>query len=237
MCGRFTLRARPADVARLFDVSDLPEFSPRYNVSPSQPVAVIRNRPHHPRRKESGSRREFVFLRWGLLPSWAGEDALSQNMINARSETVSEKPAFRAAFRYRRCLVPADGFYEWQVQGKAKQPYFIHRPDDQVFAIAGMWESWEGPAGVLETCAILTTTANAALNPIHHRMPVLLPRETHALWLDPEVQSLELLQPLLVPRPPDELSAQPVSSVVNHARHDAPDCLDPPKKSPRTLFD
>jgi putative SOS response-associated peptidase YedK len=213
MCGRFTLRAPVQTLASLFDFADGPALEPRYNIAPTQPVAAVR----------SGTQgRELVLLRWGLIPSWASDPSIGNRLINARAETVAEKPAFRAAFRHRRCLVLTDGFYEWRKEGKRKQPYFIGLKSGQPFAFAGLWEHWND----LETCTVLTTAANELMRPLHERMPLILPEEAHDLWLDPEVKQADLLKGLLQPFPSEEMIAYPVSVLVNNPRHEDPRCVE-----------
>jgi putative SOS response-associated peptidase YedK len=222
MCGRFTLRAPASLVAEQFGLFEMPLWMPRFNIAPTQPVPVIRLRPEH-----SPPQREFATLRWGLVPGWAKDPSVGNRMINARADTVAEKPAYRAAFARRRCLVAADGFYEWQKSGRAKQPFLIHLRDDHPFAIAGLWESWEGPdQGHLETCTLLTTDANELMQPIHDRMPVILPAQAYGSWLDSAVRPVAVL-PLLRPYPSAELIATPVSSYVNSPAHDDPQCIAP----------
>jgi putative SOS response-associated peptidase YedK len=223
MCGRFSLRARLAVLLEHFAIDEQfpPSFSPRYNIAPSQPIFVVREKPD-----ASSPAREAVMLRWGLIPSWATDPAIGNRMINARSETIAEKPAFRAAFQRRRCLVAADGFYEWKTEGRAKQPYFLHFPDDRPFAFAGLWDRWEGPDNSdIETCTILTTDANEQLRPIHDRMPVIVQPCDYARWLEAKEQDSKTLLPMLSPYPRNDLEVYPVSRQVNSPRHDAPDCL------------
>jgi putative SOS response-associated peptidase YedK len=221
MCGRFTLLAAPETVRAQFDLEDAPSLSVRYNVAPTQEVASIRY-------KADENTRECVFLRWGLVPSWANDATIGNRLINARSETVVTKPAFRAAFRRRRCLIVADGFYEWQAHGRKKQPYHFKMRDRAPFGIAGLWECWqligETP---LESCTLLTTTANDVIRPAHDRMPVIVPASAYALWLDPAVQTPERLLPLLTPYPAQQMDAQAVSPIVNSPRHEGPECLAP----------
>ncbi|MFP6743740.1 MAG: SOS response-associated peptidase [Alphaproteobacteria bacterium] len=221
MCGRFTLRTPAYKLAEAFGVEVHANLAARYNVAPSQDVAALRTGPD--------DQRELVMLRWGLVPGWAKDPAMGNRMINARAETVAEKPAFRAAFRQRRCLIPADGFYEWQkTPDGSKQPYLIARPDGEPFVMAGLWEHW-APAGEepLETCAIITTEANDTLAPIHHRMPVIVTPGDHDAWLDPAPPSAEALTALLRPAPDDTLAALAVDRHVNNARHDDPACIEP----------
>lgn len=222
MCGRFSQTSSPEVVAEQFGLDDSPLFlKPHYNIAPSQPVAVVRAHP------ESG-KRECVLLRWGLIPSWAKDPAIGYKMINARAETVSEKPAFRGPFRNRRCLILADGFYEWQQEGRRKQPFYIRLKDRRPFAFAGLWDKWEPPGGEsIESCTILTTSPNDVLRPIHERMPVIVDPQAYNLWLDPTVQQVEAIQPILHPYPADRMEAYPVSLLINNPRHDAPACLEP----------
>jgi putative SOS response-associated peptidase YedK len=225
MCGRFTLRTRLAELLDAFLIGEqnLPPFLPRYNIAPSQPVFAVREKPGG-----ASPVREAVALRWGLIPSWASDPAIGNRLINARGETVAEKPAFRTALRRRRCLVVADGFYEWKAEGKLKQPYFIHFRDDRPFAFAGLWESWEGNDHPrIETCTIITTEANDLMRPIHDRMPVILPPNDNARWLAPIEQEAEVLLPLLSPYVGDDLEACPVNRLVNSPAHDSADCVSP----------
>ena len=222
MCGRFTLRAPASIVAAEFGLFEMPAFTPCFNIAPTQPVAVVRYGP-----ERSESERELVWLHWGLIPSWAKDRSIGNRMINARSETVAEKPAYRAAFRRRRCLVAADGFYEWQRTGRAKQPWFIRLRDDRPFAFAGLWEHWEGADhSYVESCTLVTTEPNSLMRPIHDRMPVILASEAYDRWLDPEVQKPEPLLPLLRPYPAEEMIAYPVSPYVNSPTHDDPQCIE-----------
>lgn len=221
MCGRFTLFEPDRILSREFGVSGFPPTSPRYNISPSQPVAAVRVGPE-------GTGRELALLRWGLVPSWAKDPGIGNRLINARAETVREKPSFRDAFKRHRCLVPASGFYEWQRQDRGKQPHYVRRRDGRPFAFAGLWDRWENPdGGAVETCAILTTTANAVLAPIHDRMPVILPPGEFSRWLDPSLRDPDSLAPLLVPFPPEELLAFPVSPRVNIPSVDDEGCIAP----------
>ena len=217
MCGRFTLRTPAHRLAEAFGVRELPNLRPRYNIAPSQDVVAIRR---------AADGRELVSLRWGLIPFWAKEAAIGNRMINARAETAAGKPAFRAAFRRRRCLVAADGFYEWQkTDGGPKQPYFIRLADDAPFAIAGLWERWSAPDGeAVESCTLLTTGANDLLRPIHDRMPVILAPAAYDAWLDAEAPSAEAL---LRPYPAGEMTAYAIGRLVNDPRTDAAACIAP----------
>ncbi len=220
MCGRFTLATSPAKLTELLPLFDVPELPPRFNIAPSQPVAVARRLPDR-------ARGEVVLLRWGLIPAWADDPAIGNRLINARAETVADKPSFRAAYRKRRCLVLADGFYEWQKTGARKQPVFIHRRDGGPFAFAGLWEHWERDGRTIDSCTILTTAANELIRPLHDRMPVILQRGDYDRWLDPANQTAAGLEALLRPCPADLLGFHPVDARVNNPRHDAPDCILP----------
>jgi putative SOS response-associated peptidase YedK len=221
MCGRFTLFEADKVLSKEFGVSSVPPLSPRYNIAPSQPIAAVRT-PH------TGIGRELALLRWGLIPSWSKDPAIGNRLINARAETVREKPSFRNAFRRHRCLIPTNGFYEWQRQERGKQPYFVRMRDGRVFAFAGLWDRWESSdKDVIETCTILTTAANTVLAPIHGRMPVILPQAEYARWLDPALKDPDSLSPLLVPFPPEEMLAIPVSPRVNAPSTDDEKCIVP----------
>lgn len=219
MCGRFSITTPPEAMRGLFGYLDEPDFPPRYNIAPSQPVPlVIREQDG-----EGGSRRRFLLVRWGLVPSWAKEMPQSL-LINARAETIAEKPSFRGAFRHHRALMPADGFYEWKaVSGKGpKQPFFIRRKDGRPFAMAAIWDIWMPSGGSeLDSCAIVTTEANETLKPVHHRMPVILDEKDWDLWLDPAASEKELLA-LLRPAPDDLMEAIPVSTRINRVANDDP---------------
>ena len=221
MCGRFTLFDTAASLAEAFEVAEVPSLSPRYNIAPSQAVAAVRIPP-------SGGAREVVLLRWGLIPSWAKDPSLGDRMINARAETAAGKPAFRSAIRRRRCLVPASGFYEWKRTNGRKQPYYIRRPDGKPFALAGLWESWEGPgAAAVESCTILTTSANELLLPIHDRMPVIVSPADYDLWLSLGIRDPGELSRLFRPFPPEEMTAFPVGTAVNNPKTDSPQLIEP----------
>ena len=220
MCGRFTRTTPIRVLATLFDFTEGPDLAPRYNIAPTQSIAAVRNVAEAPR-------RELAMLRWGLIPGWADDPKISYSLINARSETAATKPAFRAAFKARRCLILADGFYEWQKQGKHKQPYCLRRQDGKPFAFAGLWERWHpGEEDAVESATILTTSANDAMKPIHERMPVILSPADYPRWLEPKTPRAEL-ESLLVPCPSDELTAFPVSKWVNDPKHDDARCLEP----------
>jgi putative SOS response-associated peptidase YedK len=221
MCGRYTLTTGKKEIAEQLSLFDVPDLDPHFNIAPTQSVPVARRLPDQPR-------GEVVLLRWGLVPSWADDRAIGNRLINARAETVADKPAFRAAFRKRRCLVLADGFYEWQKTGSPKkQPYYFKLKDDGLFAFAGLWEHWDKEGEVVESCTIVTTDANELLRPMHDRMPVILHRGDYERWLDPSNQTAKDLLPLLRPFPAEEMRAYPVSLHVNNPRHDDPNCVVP----------
>jgi putative SOS response-associated peptidase YedK len=233
MCGRFTLRTPQSVLVTQFALDAEPTLFPRYNIAPSQPVAVVRASSQEP----AGALRELVKLRWGLVPSWAQDPSIGNQLINARSETAAVKPAFRSAMRHRRCLIPADGFYEWKKIGKQKQPYFIRRPDDKPFAFAGLWERWTDPEGrPLETCTILTTDANELLRPLHIRMPVIVEPADYTAWLDPSQTDPDRLRTLFASLTADQLVTSPVSTIVNSPANDDPRCLSPAEEE-KSLFD
>lgn len=220
MCGRFTLRSNPHRIAEVFELEHQLELFPRYNIAPTQDIAAVRFDADHDRRKLS-------VLYWGLIPSWAKDAKIASRMINARAETLAEKPSFRHAFAKKRCLIPADGFYEWKKLGDgAKQPYYIHRQDDKPFAFAGLWASWKTEGRTIESCTIITTSANELMQPLHERMPVILPAEVYGVWLDPEIQDKTALAELLKPFDSDLLEAYPVSTLVNNSRNENPKCLE-----------
>jgi putative SOS response-associated peptidase YedK len=218
MCGRFTLRADPKALNELLPVFEQLELFPRYNIAPSQDVLAVRQR-------QEATGPEAATLRWGLVPHWA-KDA-KHGSINARAETLAGKPMFRSAYRKRRCLIPADGFYEWQKVGKAKQPFYIRMKDDQPFAFAGLWEHWEHDGEIVNSCAIVTTRANEILQPFHDRMPVILERAAYERWLDADAKSNEDLEPLLRPYSSEAMTAFGVSTLVNNARHEEAGCIEP----------
>jgi putative SOS response-associated peptidase YedK len=221
MCGRFTLFTPASRLAEVFLPGEVAAVAPRYNIAPGQPVLAVRA-------SLPAGRREFATPRWGLIPAWAKDASIGNRLINARAETVAEKPAFRRAYRERRCLIPADGFYEWKREGAAKRPFYVRMRDGAPFAFAGLWERWQGAGGeAAETCAILTTDPNELLAPIHDRMPLILPPENYDAWLDPSVRSPERIAPLLRPYPADPMEAYPVGREVNRPTTDGPSCIRP----------
>ena len=212
MCGRFTLSSAPDAIRALFRYPDQPNFPSRYNIAPTQPIAIVRL--HE-------GQRQFVLMRWGLLPSWVKDPKTFTLLINARGETVCDKPAFRAAMKRRRCLVAADGFYEWQATGGRKQPYFVRAKSGAPLAFAGLWETWTGPNGEeLDSATIVTTEANRTLSPIHGRMPVIVPPEAFDLWLDCVNVDARTAEALIRPAPEDLLEAYEVSTAVNRTAND-----------------
>lgn len=218
MCGRYTLSVPAETLAQHFGLETVPDVSPRFNIAPTQAAPVVRL-------STAAEAPVLDFLRWGLVPSWAKDASGAGRLINARSETAAEKPSFRSAMRHRRCLVPADGFYEWRAEGGVKQPYRIVRPDGAPFAFAGLWERWGKGDEPLETFTILTTAANATLAPLHERMPVILDPADYALWLDPTAVDVALVEPLLVPAADDALVFYPVARAVNVVGNDDPSLI------------
>jgi len=221
MCGRFTLYHTPEEVAERFDVSEVQETDARYNIAPTQNVSVV---------TQNGT-RHLADYHWGLIPSWAKEASIGSRMINARAETLAEKPSFRTALSRRRCLIPADGFYEWQAApagSKIKTPMYLHRRDSGLFAFAGLWDEWHAPDGSpLRSCTIITTTPNSVAAPIHDRMPVILRPDDEAYWLDHAVTDTRDLLSLLVPYPADAMEAYAVSRRVNVPTVDDAELLAP----------
>lgn len=221
MCGRFTLAVNPADFADEFDGAEFPQqFQPRYNVAPSQPVLAIPN----------DGKNSATFFVWGLIPSWAKDPTIGSRLINARGETLGEKPAFRGAYKYRRCVIPADGFYEWKSQPgtKGKVPHYIRLKTHAAFGLAGLWEEWHSAdGGTLRTCTIVTTEPNELMASIHNRMPVILGRESISRWLDAAPRSPDNLKDLIRPFPGGLMESLPVSTLVNSPGNDTPDCIRP----------
>jgi putative SOS response-associated peptidase YedK len=219
MCGRFTLTIDPAHLQEAFPWAVIPnDLTPRFNIAPSQPIAVIPN---------TGDYCVSMY-KWGLIPSWSKDPTIGERMINARAESLAEKPSFRNAFKRRRCLILADGFYEWKLNpgGKTKQPVIIRLINNQPFAFAGLWEVWTSPDGSeIRSCTIITTQPNALVGTIHNRMPVILSREKYKQWILPEDQSANQLNELLLPYPAEEMYAIPVSKLVNNPHFDSPDLL------------
>jgi putative SOS response-associated peptidase YedK len=217
MCGRFTLRTPKERIKREFQLQEEPSVEVRYNIAPTQNIIAVR---------QGADGREVAELKWGLIPSWAKDAAMGARLINARSETVTEKPSFREAFKRRRCIIPADGIYEWQRTGGKKQPFFFHMRDERVFGFAGLWDKWRDEEGeIIESCTILTTEANKVFRPVHDRMPVILHPETYVEWLGDDPRALEALKELLRPYPASEMVAYPISSRVNSPQNQGEDLI------------
>lgn len=216
MCGRFALK-NPAAVRAAFDVAVMPAMPPRYNIASAQDVLIIRAEPRG---------RAAVLSHWGLIPWWAADARGAYSTINARAETVDVKPAFRDAFRQQRCLVPADGFYEWRLENGVKVPHHVGRPDGAPFALAGLWDLWRGPEGEVLSCAIIVADANALVRPLHNRMPVVIAPGDYARWLDPDYRDTASLKALLVPAPDDFFVERPASPALNNPRNEWPQFAD-----------
>ena len=207
MCGRYALHANPEVIALAFGVPAVPAIAPRYSIAPASQVLIIR-------------KNEAAMVRWGLVPRWARDPSIGAKLNNARAETVAEKPSFRDAFRNRRCLIPASGFYEWKTEGGRKQPYYVSPSAGELFAFAGLWELWSGPGGALQTCAVITTGANEKMRAVRDRMPVILPPGRYADWLAGGETPLQ-------PCAPGAIAIRRVGRAVNNARNDAPSLIEP----------
>jgi putative SOS response-associated peptidase YedK len=217
MCGRYAITTAPEAIRALFGYTEQPNFPPRYNIAPTQPVPIVRL---------AEGTRSFALVRWGLIPAWVKDPRTFSLLINARGESVIDKPAFRNAMRRRRCLFPADGFYEWRQEGKGKRPFFVRPRSGGPMAFAGLWETWTGPNGEeMDTAAIVTTTANRALRHIHDRMPVVVAPQAFDFWLDGGKVDVETAAALIAPAPDDLLESYEVSSAVNHAANDSPELI------------
>jgi putative SOS response-associated peptidase YedK len=219
MCGRFVRKRSSSAMAKDFGVQEITDdLQPSFNVAPTQLVAVVLN----------SGKKQMAAMRWGLVPSWATDPTIAGRLINARAETLMAKAAFKEAFKRRRCLVVADGFFEWQKQGSAKIPLFIHLKPERPFGFAGLYEIWTPPLGEpLVTCTIITTEPNQLVKPIHDRMPVIVPKDAEDFWLDPDVEDRTRLLDLLQPYPSDEMAAYVVSKLVNSVKNDSPECIEP----------
>lgn len=220
MCGRFSLTTSPIKLTKIFHFSEIPKFETHYNIYPGSDIAVIRQTDHQ---------RTLDYFHWDLIPPWAEDPKIGYRTINARAETVHKAPAFRSAFKSKRCLIPANGFYEWKkLEKEKKQPYYIRPKDEAPFAFAGLWEKWQGKDGqVIESCTIITTESTKLIKPIHDRMPLILKPGDYELWLDLEVQEIRPLQIIMKPYPKDNMDAYPVSAAVNNPRNDIPECIEP----------
>lgn len=223
MCGRLVIDLSPEMITEIYGIIRKieRELNPRYNVTPSQTIPIVR--------EDAEGNRELVFVRWGLIPFWAKDVAIGNSLINARSETAAEKPSFRSAFKRRRCIIPTGGFYEWQRQdGKRKQPWYFRMADGSPVSIAGLWEHWKGSDGqIIESCSILTTSANELMAPIHERMPVILNHGDNETWLNPKLTDVAVLQGFCRPCSSEILSAYPVSPMVNSPKIDSAECIAP----------
>jgi putative SOS response-associated peptidase YedK len=222
MCGRYRLSRRKQIIEEYFDAADWQDdWSPRYNIAPIQHVPVIRQHPKEPV-------RQISLMKWGLIPNWAKDPSIASGTINAKSETVATKPAFRDPFKFRRCLIPADGFYEWMRTETSKQPYCFEVNEGELFAFAGLWDGWKNAEGQwIKTCTILTTTPNAVTSTVHDRMPVILDRESYDLWLDPGMQNVAAISELLKPNDAKLMRCYPVSARINHVANDDEECSRP----------
>ena len=221
MCGRYTLKAKGQTVADLFGLLEEPDLESRYNIAPTQQIPVV---------LEDGSSdgRTLEMMHWGLIPSWAKDPSIGSRMINARAETVSEKPSYRSAFKRRRCLIVADGFYEWKKTDDGKQPYYLRLESGDPFGFAGLWESWSMDGGEeMRSATIITTEPNGVAAEIHNRMPVILPPDLYEAWLEPDNDDREELLSMLTPYPAEEMEAYPVSKRVNRPANDEPGVLEP----------
>jgi len=219
MCGRFVTDIPADELKRIFNLIESPQLEPHFNVAPTQLTTVVRN---------LGERNRLDMLKWGLVPGWAKDQSFGSHMINASSESVAEKPAFQRAIRYRRCIIPTSGFYEWSHIEEKKQPYYIRMADQSPMCLAGLWESWKAPDGSeLDTFTILTTAANQLVAPLHDRMPVILHPDTFALWLSHNMHDPEQLKPLYQPFPDEQLQTFKVPDLVNNPRFDSPACIVP----------
>jgi putative SOS response-associated peptidase YedK len=221
MCGRYRLSRRKQIVGDYFDGGGEEDWVPRYNIAPTQAVPIIRQHPKEPR-------RDLSLARCGLIPSWAKDSSRAARMINAQSETAATPSAFRDAVKSRRCLIPADGFYEWKKTGKSKQPYCFELNDGNLFAFAGFWDRWKDPSGQwVKSCSILTTTPNAVTSAVHDRMPVILAPDTYDLWLDPGMQDVKVVSDMLKPFDARLMKCYPVSTRINHVANDDAQCSTP----------
>jgi putative SOS response-associated peptidase YedK len=218
MCGRFARIVSDKTLRERYRLERLAKLDDRYNIAPLQNIAAVRT---------AAAGRELVLLRWGLIPSWSEDAKIAYKLTNARCETVVEKPSFRSAFKQRRCIIPASGFYEWKREAKQKQPFYIHPRDEELFSFAGLWECWHDAEGeIIESCAVITTEANELMRPIHDRMPVILDSEGEDEWLNPRSEPASL-RALLVPFASDQMDAYPVSTWMNNARNEGAKCIEP----------
>jgi putative SOS response-associated peptidase YedK len=221
MCGRFTLQIPPELLAEIFGLIDIPVYPARFNIAPTQKILAVRS-------VADNEHRELVPLKWGLIPSWANDPSVGSRMINARAETVHEKPTFRNAIRHHRCIIPASGFFEWLHEDKTRRPLYVRLKDGSPMCFAGIWERWKSPEGeIIESCCVLTTKSNKLIEPLHERMPVLLYPQEFSLWIDTEITDPEKLNHLYQPYPVDLMEMYPVSPLVNSPRNDSPELILP----------
>lgn len=221
MCNRYRLSHSQRYLAERFQAFDEIDDHPRYNIAPTQPVLTVR--------REHGQKiRRFTMMRWGLIPSWAKDTSIGNRTLNARSETVTKLPAFRNSILTKRCLIPADGFYEWRAMGRVKQPYCFEVGEGDVFALAGLWDEWKSPGGeVIESCTILTTTSNSLISEMHDRMPVIVPPDKYDIWLDPDVTDFDAIKEILKPYDADQMRRYPVSRKLNNSKNEGAECAAP----------
>ena len=220
MCGRFVLKDTIKDLSTFFQVDNIHDLFllPKYNIYPGQNVPVII--------MEEG--KKFIMMRWGLVPSWSNDPMIGFQMINARAETLSQKPSFKSSFKKHRCIIPCSGFYEWEkLDKKTKVPYFIRLKNRKPFALAGLWDRWKKDGGNLTTFTIITTAANKIIEPIHDRMPVILKSKIHDLWLNPDITDTDTINDFLKPYPSDEMELYKISTIVNNPKNDSPQCIEP----------
>lgn len=220
MCGRFALTVSPENISKYFHVEDVTEEIHQYNIAPGQLIKSIIQTPN--------DKRKITSMKWGLIPSWTKDPSKGVKTINARAETVHTKPSFRNAIRYRRCIIPASGFYEWEKVEKRKVPYYIHLKSNEPIGFAGLWDKWKGNNGsVIESCTILTTSSNNLLKPIHDRMPVIIHPNEYELWLDREMNEPDKLKSIFQPYPSEMLTLYRISNLVNKTDYDKDDCIKP----------
>lgn len=233
MCGRYRLSRRKQIIEEHFETADWQDdWSPRFNIAPTQPVPVIRQHPREPI-------RQISLMKWGLIPHWAKDPSIATNTINAKSETAADKPTFRDPLKFRRCLIPADGFYEWKRTGSVKQPFCFEVKDGELFGFAGLWDGWKSAEGQwIKTFSILTTTPNVMTSAVHDRMPVILHRENYDLWLDPGMTNVQVISGMLKPYDARLMRSYPISTRVNHVANDDEDCSRPvePTQAQNSLF-
>jgi putative SOS response-associated peptidase YedK len=231
MCGRYRLSRRKQIIEEQFETQPWDEdWTPRYNIAPTQPIAVIRQHAKEPI-------RQLALMKWGLIPHWSKDASIAANTINAKSETAATKPAFRDPLKFRRCLIPADGFYEWSRKGKAKQPFCFEVKECELFAFAGLWDGWKDPNGNwIRTCVILTTAPNAVISTIHDRMPVIIDPDSYDLWLDPGMTNAAAASGLLKPFDAKSMRCYPISTRINHVANDDEECSRPVELAQNRLF-